>query len=1177
MADKSKLEPARKRARRTADALEPRALRTSAKHDLARALRLLRSPASVVGDEARVTAARTLMRATGAVPPPSSSPALQKKVVVGSADDAQEREADDVARRVASGNDAGLSAPKVSGGAPAVRPRRGHRERTEEPVQLRRRPAEVGPTGGAIEEPALAQRVANPGPGRPLPEATRTEMERSFGTDFFGVRVHDGERDRDDAARLGARAFTVGEDVTLGPGESPSDRSLIAHELTHVVQNRGGAAAVSARRAGGAPSGTKPAPAGDDPGVVDEAAKQIVFQRIELPNFKIAGHRGALYEKRKKHLRRSANFKRGSEGNTQRKVWKDKVSTQMSAVRQALLDKVTAAHGGVAPNAAGTHWFQAPSRHKKAGRLIVGSLDTVVGELSLPSWDRKGEPRSLHVDHIVELQLANWAKDKWANTIENMELLDGPVNSSSGSVLKASIERKVNGFRAAHGREESTAAIKARYDLVFLAAVGGGGGKAAKEDDSWSSKDIAEGAHLGPVAVADPSKLGGAGKVELYPSHSGGIPKSFPLPTSKLTKADRGWLKPYRIQSLELNTAAEAVADPAFGRLTFNIPADHDVWKPLAEDQPVEIRRIPGARFAGSIEKSTVRAALAKLRHKRMSPVELHQFDLGSDGIVLSGQILPDLPLLGGSGIEFRLEGDDLRFEKTFTVEDVKVPRPFVVSASSLTLAAGTKSGLSVSGDVAFAIERVGKGKLEAHVGTDAGLAVRGSFDFDSTLFDPARLEVGYENEAWFARGQLGIQKGKVRGIRSASVEVAYVNGILSATGTVEPSFRGIRQGTLQVTYGEEQGLRIGGSVELSNDLPGLKGGQLAFDLSRRPEGDGWVLRGTGSARFGVPGITADVQVEYDDGAFAAMGTVAYEKGIVRGSLTAGATNRALDDAGRPTGPATETITAFGKGSATVRLTEWLQGTVGLELKPNGELVVSGKVELPDAIDLFDVPPFKRELKPIGLDIPIVGVAVAGKRVGIFASVRGGLGLEASVGPGQLQKLELGVVFNPDRPEETRIDGGAKLVVPAEAMLRLFVRGSIGAGVLVVSAEAGLEVGGGLGFRAAFEADTNVEWTPTKGLQLSARAALFAEPVLRFDVKGFVTVELDYLVGTEELYGKTWNLKEYSLGSGMRFGVEFPVRYEEGTPFRLSLDDLKFTRPEIDAKKVLSELFNQIT
>jgi Domain of unknown function (DUF4157) len=95
--------------------------------------------------------------------------------------------------------------------------------------------ASVGAEGGAAP-PDVARRVAQPGSGRPLPQSVRAFMEPRFGRDFSSVRLHDGPEDRSAAHRIGARAFTHGHDIWIGPGESAGDRKLLAHELTHVVQ-----------------------------------------------------------------------------------------------------------------------------------------------------------------------------------------------------------------------------------------------------------------------------------------------------------------------------------------------------------------------------------------------------------------------------------------------------------------------------------------------------------------------------------------------------------------------------------------------------------------------------------------------------------------------------------------------------------------------------------------------------------------------------------------------------------------------------------------------------------------------------------------------------------------------------------------------------------------------------
>lgn len=85
--------------------------------------------------------------------------------------------------------------------------------------------------------------VVGSGGGSALPAQTRAGMEAHFGADFDGVRVHTGESAAASARSVQAQAYTVGDDVVLGDGVDPSSASgqrTLAHELTHVVQQRAG-------------------------------------------------------------------------------------------------------------------------------------------------------------------------------------------------------------------------------------------------------------------------------------------------------------------------------------------------------------------------------------------------------------------------------------------------------------------------------------------------------------------------------------------------------------------------------------------------------------------------------------------------------------------------------------------------------------------------------------------------------------------------------------------------------------------------------------------------------------------------------------------------------------------------------------------------------------------------
>lgn len=129
--------------------------------------------------------------------------------------------------------------PRIDASIPAPRATRPHRE--------------------GVPLPAV------PGPGRPLAPALRQAMEPLLGHDFSQVRIHSDGGAAAAAAGRGARAYSVGPHVVFGAGGfrpgTPAGRALLAHELAHVVQNRGRL-----------PSGAPPAEVGH--GVAEREARQ---------------------------------------------------------------------------------------------------------------------------------------------------------------------------------------------------------------------------------------------------------------------------------------------------------------------------------------------------------------------------------------------------------------------------------------------------------------------------------------------------------------------------------------------------------------------------------------------------------------------------------------------------------------------------------------------------------------------------------------------------------------------------------------------------------------------------------------------------------------------------------------------------------------------------------------
>jgi len=99
--------------------------------------------------------------------------------------------------------------------------------------------------GGGVATSNLSNQLSNSkGNGHALPKATNQYMSQSFGRDFSQVRIHTDSRAKQMNKGIHAKAFTHGKDIYFNSGQydpnSTKGKRLLAHELTHVVQQGGG-------------------------------------------------------------------------------------------------------------------------------------------------------------------------------------------------------------------------------------------------------------------------------------------------------------------------------------------------------------------------------------------------------------------------------------------------------------------------------------------------------------------------------------------------------------------------------------------------------------------------------------------------------------------------------------------------------------------------------------------------------------------------------------------------------------------------------------------------------------------------------------------------------------------------------------------------------------------------
>lgn len=122
------------------------------------------------------------------------------------------------------------------------RPAGAEEENEKEEEMVQGKAAEGG--GNQVSQGVQSQIESFRGGGQPLPESSRAYFEPRFGHDLGGVRVHAGAQAAQAARSINAQAFTVGRDVAFAAGqyspETGAGKRLLAHELTHVIQQNGG-------------------------------------------------------------------------------------------------------------------------------------------------------------------------------------------------------------------------------------------------------------------------------------------------------------------------------------------------------------------------------------------------------------------------------------------------------------------------------------------------------------------------------------------------------------------------------------------------------------------------------------------------------------------------------------------------------------------------------------------------------------------------------------------------------------------------------------------------------------------------------------------------------------------------------------------------------------------------
>jgi hypothetical protein len=1029
------------------------------------------------------------------------------------------------------------------------------------------------------------------GSGSPLPTSTRRQMEGGFGADFSGVRIHDDNSAKQMSKDLHAQAFTHGKDIYFNSGkydpQSTGGKRLLAHELTHVVQQNKGVAGQPAmnkkesgteagreanqavvqrvpmiQRAGGNdPSqgggGQAPGSPGQPPGgsgqsqggtdinsmtqqALDNLGKPdngyltkdgdgIKVHFVKFPLKEYAGPFVSINDAGNEYVTGPPFLKPKEKRNTkQGEVWRAAAIPLVTQSLQALITK---------NNVTGPTYLLKVKAIKGSG--VLGTIDEIARQVAVPFWGTDGKQIQYEIEHKIDWQLAGGNHN--VDAISNLILLDKESNHDIGQLILGTMRTfyaniyKFYQDKKVTGLAEDLGTANEKYKIFT--------------EDFTSTAQMVKGSLLS-ISNFGPGKANDPLSENLVSLQKGDIPDGyFVLKTSKSTGV--GNLVKYENDNNEFIEIKGKAATHTLDSITLkNVVKDKN--RNLDLDNPDKTFKF--TREAQDIYRVETAgySTMLRMRIRQLSPIQWDNIDFSPlTGWDASGTVKTTVPLLDQAHITIALQGTTFSIQAEVTTGNLenKLPHPFQVDHSTLTISVDSNKDFSVGGEIGFAIGSYGKGQISGKAGSN-GFGLQGKFQFDPKYFT-GYLTVGYEKleagEKWSIAGGIKLQKKSIKGLESLDITFSYSDKVLSGTGHALLSLPGVKSIDITASTDESNNFNITGQIELSN-IPKLKGAKAKFGLSRT--GDDWNASLEGQARpdLNIPCLTIDeVAISYQKGVFDVAASAHFAKGRVQGNFTAGVTNSPVGTDGKKTGgEGGKNMSFYADGKISIEVVDGVGGVIDVKVTPNGDILLDGRVELTDDKPLFTLEPIAKHLPVLDQNFILASCVV----VTLSLHVGGAVDLYANLAPLVFDKGSYIGLSN----VSLKNFGGAKITS------LIMVSSHLDAGIKV-SLEVGLDAAllgilhvqpnatGSLDFRALnadVRAMIQAGWSADNGLQLES-GELDAEigSKLIASIGGNIKVFADLLVTTVTLWHHDWTFgqieKDLPLFGKGKFTLPLPV------------------------------------
>ena len=1024
-------------------------------------------------------------------------------------------------------------------------------------------------------------------------------METSFGADFGNVRVHDSRAAGMLSQDLHAQAFTHGHDIYFNSGKfdagSPAGQHLLAHELTHTIQqgssghlsSKGPATGESSSSFASQQIHAKTADEGkedkknieedvpddhgkdklqlkpgladaDDPPKGNENLVQPVIQRVpeiqkddtpvtvpKIPEGSIEKTgTGFTIHLENFPLKQYASpynappkaiMPKGKRDTDQKGKWKEGTGTMVNKFMDDLINKANVQN----------EKLLALTLKRNPAAKILGDKKQLLGEVAVPFWDLGGNPAIHQVEHSIDWQILG----KDADHIDNLVLLDRTSNQSLGNSVNQSINRLlqklIENYRPQFTELKSVKAQDARksedYTVVF---------------ESYKIEKVTPTGSV--ISISNLRGVNTPYKTDHFDIKKYDIPDGYFLIRTNPDRA--GYLLPYAKDGKNVGAFyMKTEGDHTNGKLTAIIlePRIKDGKKILVKKTKDIYLKNDGNEDHVFITNNKTLAL--KLRDfigvDKMSNIIFNETEITpSLGLQTTGIVDTDIDFLKKNNVEISFEILDDDFSIKASISDiVSFPKPFSVDYSSLFIKAGSSSGISVGGDLGFSIASLGKGTIHG-TKKQEGFSIEGDFEFESKKFQGSGIHFNYSDKKWEIGGKLKVQKGVLKGVQEAEVTITYSEDKIAGTGSAILDVPGFKKVDLSAEYKLTGEFEIKGRAEMKS-MPGIKeGAWVDAMVTKTKDSPDFSLSISGQAKPNLPKIPKldpEFQVSYIDGLFKAEGKSNFEakEGMISGDIMVGVTNGVVTEGVlSPKSEGGKSISFYGKGTIKFKPLKGIEAELTVVVNSKGEALYSASVNV--HITPFDpIKPAPTTLFDIKQDIPLVGVP--------FLSLNFSMGVGAQFYLEWLP-LDIGVTASFKNKTYDEILGGSfdvpiSLTLATSGIAGIKVNINAGASATVAVLKGGADLIGYLKLEGdvIIKGTLNTAWDREKGIKLKdgkgeAKAGINLIPGL----SGRVYVDLDLLVSRVNLWQHERKFAEANKTLLFQAGVTAPFAFDDNNSLK---------------------------